>query len=70
MTKPTKEEIETAKRVLEYFQPMADLVSDKTEQSDPTDWCVGAAVWIELLGMEDPEEHMQGYLDAFIANET
>ncbi len=68
MTKPTKEEIETAKKVLEYFQPTADKVSEETEQSTPGDWCIGAATWIELLGMDDPEQYMLDYLDDYNGN--
>ena len=67
-TKPTPEEIKTAIKVLEYFQPTADKVSEQTEQSTPEEWRQGAATWIELLGMDDPELYMQNYLDDYNGN--
>lgn len=69
MTKPTKEEIETAKKVLQYYIPIADKVSLETDQSEPNDWSIGASVWLGLLEMNDPEQYMQDYLDSYNSEE-
>jgi len=66
MTKPTKEECQTALKVLSYFGEMAREVSKTTEQDTPHEWARGAEVWIELLS-GDSEKIMQDYLEEWKA---
>lgn len=66
MMKPTLEEREIARKVLEYYEEISSMVLTKTDQERPTEWQRGAEVWIELLG-RDPEKEMLDYLAEYKA---
>jgi len=65
--KPTKEEREIARKVLDYYWKIASDVSSETDQERPSEWVLGAEVWHELLSNGDPEVEMLEYLAEYRA---
>lgn len=67
MTKPTKEEIKAAYKVLKTFEKQASHLSTKTEQEYPHEIARGLEVWLEILQSGDPEKWLKDYEDEYDA---
>ena len=65
-SKPTKEEIKIARKVLRHFQPQANKLAKYTEQEQPSEWADALEVAYGLLG-DGAEETMNDYLDEYKA---
>jgi hypothetical protein len=57
---PTSQDLKTARRVLEFYQPKVAALSDKTGQEKPAMWTLGCELWIELLE-NGPEQEIKEY---------
>jgi len=63
-TSPTKEELKTARKVLEFYEKLANKVANVTEQEYPEEVARGLEVWLELLS-DDPAKRLEGYLEEY-----